>query len=254
MSGEELPVVTGLSVFPIKSCQGQSVEAVQLDQYGVVDDRRLMVVDSERRFISQRRFPVLATVTAHYEGSGEKRIMSVCAPSVGEELRFVPVWNGECVECTVWGSHVWAVDQGDTAAVWLSSLIGQSGYYRLMTCTQPSDDRARLVENLPPGLKQRLPPMKMCFADAGPVSLVSHESLADLNRRMSDLYKTEVPLNRFRMNIEVRGCSRAFEEDEWLLVRIGAVPFLVYTSAEVRTLTHWPHLTMGVVCTAPGVL
>ncbi len=227
------PTVTGLNIHPIKSCRSLAVEQISLDQYGVVDDRRLMVVDSSGRFVSQRKFPILATVCARYISEGDnERVLTVSAPSASCELRLIPVMTGPRVACTVWGNTVQLVDQGDKAATWFSNLFGLSGLYRLVGCGDGGYDR--LVDNLPPSLKHRLPPMSVGLADAAPVSIVSHESLGDLNTRMNTLYNTEVPLNRFRMNIEIVGVSAAFEEDTWLLVRVGEVPFLAYANAEVR--------------------
>ena len=43
-------------------------------------------------------------------------------------------------------------------------------------------------------------------------------------------------MDRFRPNIVVSGCVDAFEEDTWLLVQIGSVPFMAYKKAEVNKL------------------
>lgn len=229
----EGPTVTALNIHPIKSCRACAVEEITLDQYGVVDDRRLMVVDSSGRFVSQRKFPILATVTARYynkEGGG--RILKVEAPSLDTHLELEPVFEGQTVQCSIWEDTIQLVDQGQAAADWFSRLIGRSGFYRLVGCGRENYTRA--VTNLPVSLKNRLPPLSIGLADAGPVSLISQSSLDDLNKRMSSLYECQVPLNRFRMNIELGEVSEAFEEDSWLLIRIGEVPFLAYVNAEVR--------------------
>ena len=49
-------------------------------------------------------------------------------------------------------------------------------------------------------------------------------------------------MNRFRMNIEVKGCSKAYDEDEWFLVEIGGVFFMVYDVDEVCVLRAFGHL------------
>ena len=56
-----------------------------------------------------------------------------------------------------------------------------------------------------------------------PVTVASHESLADLNVILRERGVNEVPLNRFRMNIEVVGCSRPFEEDDWFLRGVARI-------------------------------
>ena len=239
--------VTALNVFPVKSCHALQVEEVQLDSRGVVGDRRLMVVDGNGRFVSQRKFSKLATVRSKFiTGPQGEKLVHISAPGMKEDLVFAPVSEGERREVGIWEDKVWLVDQGEAPAKWFSEFIGHGGaFIRLVgtpvdPSTHPgtktdnaSETYRRIVSNLPPSLKGRLPTMELALADAGPVSLASAESLADVNRRLVERGCEEVPLDRFRMNIEVSGCEREFEEDGWLLVRIGEVPFLVYTNAEV---------------------
>lgn len=226
--------VTGLNIFPIKSCKALRVDTIELDSYGVAEDRRLMLVDGNGRFISQRKFSKLATVSARFVEENGRRLLHVSAPEMGRDLKFEPRLEGERMDTSVWESKVKAIDQGDEPAQWFSEFIGLGAtFHRLVASAESSGGFHRVVDNLPPGLKERLPPMKVALADAGPVSMVSEESLADLNERLRERTGNEVPLNRFRMNIEIGGCSKPFEEDEWLLIRIGAVPFLAYINAEV---------------------
>ena len=229
--------VSGLNVFPIKSCKASRVQEIVVDSYGVVGDRRFMIVDGNNRFVSQRKFPQLATVSVAFEDGG--KVMHVTAPSLSRDLRLVPVCEGErLVEVTLWESTVMVVDQGDEAASWFTELIGVGGLYcRLVASAEKESDKfVRFVTNLPPSLKGRLPPMQLALADAGPVSIISEASLVDLNRRLMERTGEAegVPLKQFRMNIEISGCGQPYEEDEWLIVKIGDVPFLCYTAAEVR--------------------
>ena len=104
----------------------------------------------------------------------------------------------------------------------------------MVTSAEKTSGFHRFVTNLPDSLKGRLPPMKIALADAGPVSMISNESLSDLNERLREQSGGhEVPLTQFRMNVEIAGCGQPFEEDEWLVIRIGSIPLLVYTAAEV---------------------
>lgn len=235
-----MATVSGLNIFPIKSCHALQVDEIQLDSYGVVEDRRFMVIDGNRRFVSQRKFPKLATVSSKYITNDKGlRCLHVSAPGMDRDLELFPVSSGERVEAGIWEDKVQVVDQGDGPAQWFSELIGHGGaFIRLVSSAESYDSQTgeafqRTVTNLPPSLKGRLPLMKIALADAGPVSMVSVESLADVNRRMRERECEGVPLNRFRMNIEISGCSKPFEEDDWLLVRIGTAPFLSYTNAEV---------------------
>jgi uncharacterized protein YcbX len=59
------------------------------------------------------------------------------------------------------------------------------------------------------------------FADGYPLLLISEESLADLNARLS----SPLPMNRFRPNVVIRGAAAPFVEDRVRLLQIGNVVF-----------------------------
>ena len=57
--------------------------------------------------------------------------------------------------------------------------------------------------------------------DGFPVLLTSEESLKELNKRLIEKGKDELPMSRFRPNIVVKGLKKAFDEDEWKAIQIG---------------------------------
>jgi len=56
-------IVSELFVYPIKSARGIRIQQATLDRRGFEHDRRWMLVDSQRKFISQRTHPRLALVS-----------------------------------------------------------------------------------------------------------------------------------------------------------------------------------------------
>jgi uncharacterized protein YcbX len=80
-----------------------------------------------------------------------------------------------------------------------------------------SDDEVRPANPVfaPPGTR-------VSFADAYPILLISEESLADLNGRLSQA----LPMNRFRPNLVVAG-GTPYAEDGWKEIRIGGMPLRV---------------------------
>ena len=54
--------LSGLFVYPIKSCAGMAVQTRRLDATGLEGDRSYMVVDEDGRFLTQREEPRLALV------------------------------------------------------------------------------------------------------------------------------------------------------------------------------------------------
>ena len=239
-SSVDPPRVVKLNVYPVKSCKALTVSEISFDDFGVVDDRRFMMIDGNHRYLSQRRFGILTTVVAKIEIEDGKEFLSLSAQSMDRDLRIETVKEGPRMDANLWDCSVRMIDQGDEAAKWCNDLIGQDGggAIRLVSCaseTTSEENFQRLVGNVPISLLNRVSEVQVALANESPVSLVSMESLADLNEKMTQNGVDEVALDRFRMNIEVSGCSRPFEEDEWLLVNIGEVPFLVYEYCEVGT-------------------
>ncbi len=60
--------ITGLFIYPIKSCRGISLREVELGPRGFLHDREFLVVDGEDRFMTQRNTPALATVGVALDG------------------------------------------------------------------------------------------------------------------------------------------------------------------------------------------
>lgn len=230
------PVVTALNLFPLKSGKAVEMQELRVGNYGVVDDRRFMIVDgTTSRFLHQRRIPKMALIRAVYVTVNDKQALRLSAPGV-QDLTVEPRLDGEVREVGVLQQTAPAVDQGDEAAAWFSNFLGPAAEYARLVRVLEGDPKSRPIKDLPDALKEGLSHMHVAFQDSAPLTIVSHESLADLNSRLKERSGEEVPMNRFRMNIEVKGCSKAYDEDEWFLVDIGGVSFMVYDVTEVCVL------------------
>ena len=63
-------VISGLYVYPIKSCAGVAVQDAILTETGLEFDRAWMVVDDKGEFLTQRELPRMALIQPtlkHYE-------------------------------------------------------------------------------------------------------------------------------------------------------------------------------------------
>ena len=198
--------VSSLIYYPIKACRGFEVESAQVERMGFQDDRRMMLVTDEGRFLTQREHHKLAWVT----------------PTLNDEMLILSAPNFDSIQVSIqktgvtqlvdiWHSKgVQAIDQGDESAQWFSDWLGAS---------------VRLV-HIAEGIQRKLNPQYAIntddhtgFADGYPILIISEESLQDLNTRLA---LESIPMNRFRPNLVVQGCE-PYAEDAWNKIKIGDV-------------------------------
>jgi uncharacterized protein len=186
--------ITGLYIYPVKSCRGISLPRAQLLATGLAGDRGWLIVDARGRFLTQRELPAMALIGTAIEDS-RLRLSAPGLPDMeadaahrGERLR-VKVWNDEC----------WGIDAGAAAAEWLSRFLGRELRLVSFDATAPRDCEQGWLGDAQATTQ---------FADAYPLLVISEASLADLNARMP----RALPMNRFRPNIVVNGVE-PFAED-----------------------------------------
>ena len=197
--------LSSLIYYPIKACRGFEVESSQVERMGLQHDRRMMLTTPEGEFLTQREYPRLALVTPTLKDD----TLDLSAPEF-DSLRLNIQTTGTSHPVNIWKSKgVAAIDQGEEAAQWFSDWLG---------------DNVRLV-HIADGFKRVVNEKYAVhdddhtgFADGYPILLISEESLQDLNSRL----ETQLPMNRFRPNIVIRGCD-PFAEDTWNRIQIGDV-------------------------------
>jgi len=204
-----MPHVTGLFVYPVKSCRGHSLASAEVDAWGFVGDRRYMVVSPDGQFFTQRTLPRMALIDTELTANG----LTLGSPNHGE-VHIAASENYGTKQVTVWKNTVFAEECGDDAAEWLTRFLGTP---------------ARLVR-MGPNFDRPVKPSKaklgdiVTFADAFPFLILSEESLADLNDRIVASGGEPVPMDRFRPNLVIRA-GAPFIEDTWSRFRIGDVVF-----------------------------
>ena len=201
--------LSALIYYPIKACRGFEINTAQVERMGLAHDRRMMVVDEDGKFLTQRQLPRLALVTPTLKDC----TLTLSAPGF-DSLQLAVQTNGVTQSVDVWSSTgVQAVDQGDEAATWFSDWLGKS---------------VRLV-HMADGYRRKVNPQyavrkddHTSFSDGYPILLISEESLQDLNTRLA----SPLPMNRFRPNLVVRGCD-PYAEDTWNKIKIGDVELAI---------------------------
>ena len=208
MHTAENVTLSGLYVYPIKSCAGISLQRSDLSATGLRHDRRWMLVDETGEFISQRAHPRMALISVRF--APERMIIS--APDM-DELE-VPLYPkaGDSIDVRVWGD----TNRGALVSEEADRWFGEYLEFPCRLVYKPDDD-PRLVDSSFAESGDQV-----SFADGFAFLLISEASLEDLNSRLED----PLPMNRFRPNFVVRGCG-PYAEDGWRLLRIGSVPFRV---------------------------
>jgi uncharacterized protein len=202
--------VSGIFIYPVKSCRGLALASAEVDELGVAGDRRFLVVDETGKFLTQRtnaRMALIATaldadrLTLSAAGQGSVSVPRAFDPAA--PLRAVTVWKH---------SGLQAEDCGAEAAQWLSDFLGAK---LALVRIGPAFERNVLKKAGRPG-------DRFAFADGSPVLVCGEASLADLNDRIVARGGEPVPMDRFRPNVVIGG-GTPFAEDAWPSVRIGDV-------------------------------
>src|SRR5687767_618782 len=105
-----------LFVYPVKSLRGIEVASWDVDEFGLQNDRRWMVVDEDGVFVSQRELPRMTLVRTAIQ-DGQLELQADGMPV----LRAEPAGADRAV--TVWDDTVIGADCGRAAADWLSDFF-----------------------------------------------------------------------------------------------------------------------------------
>ncbi|MCW8988344.1 MAG: MOSC domain-containing protein [Gammaproteobacteria bacterium] len=195
--------VSRLSIYPVKSCRGISQYSSYVEEFGLKNDRRWMVVDEHGVMLTQRKIARMCLIQPELNATGltlaaESMLQLQVDVPLATQTYTVKVWKDECL----------AYDAGDEAAHWLSQFLSTKCrlvYFPADEFRQVDLDYARVGD-------------KTAFSDGFPLLLISQASLDDLNQRLV----IPVPMSRFRPNLVVAGCE-AYAEDSWKKIQIGSI-------------------------------
>jgi uncharacterized protein YcbX len=184
--------VDRLSIAPVKSMALQHPDRVQLERYGVPENRRFYLAELDGRLVSGTKDGSLMRIKAIYDGSREW--LSLTFPD-GSVVEGDATCVGEPIVTSLYGRPVAGSTLSGPYADAISGYLGRA--VLLVRSDQPGEAN-----------------------DETPVSLVSKASVEELGRRAG---RTTPPdSRRFRMLIELVGCA-PHEEDTWAgqSLRIG---------------------------------
>ena len=200
--------LTEIWKYPIKSLPGIRLTKGTVLEKGLQGDRRMMLIDENNRFISQREFPQLALfnvtesnnsidVTARFN---ETEVLSI-NPETREDLP---------IKSIIWDDSVDAVELKREYSQWFSEALKIN--CRLVYF--PEENKRLVDKNY---VKNEF---HVSLADGYPYLIIGTSSLQDLSKRVGE----ELSMRRFRPNFVFSG-GEAYEEDAWIDFKIGNVLF-----------------------------
>jgi uncharacterized protein YcbX len=211
-----MPTLSAITLYPIKSCAGLSLEEATLTPLGLMTaqiyDREWMVVDENGLAMTQREHPRMALIKPTIKGS----TLEVQAPGM---LRLeIPLGLPDpsaapTLQTQVWDDAVLAYDCDALTAEWFTKAIGvpcrlarfHANAKRAVSTTWTDGVQATTM-----------------FSDGYPMLVAGTASLDDLNQKLVAAGRAAIPMNRFRPNLVIDGIE-AFEEDYAESFQIGEV-------------------------------
>lgn len=198
MSRDADLTLTGVHVYPIKSCAGVDLDEGLLIETGLEFDRAWMLVDEAHAFVTQRELPRMALVRPALKTNE----MVLRAPGMLALHVALDAVEAPC-RVRVWNDEVAAYDMGALAAQWFSDLLG-----RTLRLVRFDPEQRRLSNRRWTGDVEA----ENAFSDGYPLLVTSHASLDELNRRLAAGGHPAVEMRRFRPNLVFDGLDAHGED------------------------------------------
>ncbi len=196
--------LTDIYIYPIKSTKGIQLPQALVEEKGLENDRRYMLVDMQGQFITGRTHPKLTQISIEFSKKG----LFVSAPNQPSFYIQQEQFSEQSLAVDIWADTVQAQHCHSDYDQWFSNYLKQP-----CQLVYFADSSVRCVKN-----KQT----QVGFADGYPLLLINQASVDQLNT----LLDNPVSALHFRPNILIKG-DRAFVEDSWSRIKIGEVEFEV---------------------------
>uniref|UniRef100_A0A804R8Y3 Molybdenum cofactor sulfurase n=1 Tax=Zea mays TaxID=4577 RepID=A0A804R8Y3_MAIZE len=214
-----------ITIYPVKSCQGFSVQSWPLTTGGLKYDREWLLQGSGGEVLTQKKVPELSSICTLIDLKLGKLFLE--SPKCKDKLQISLLKNLThlSAEVDVYGQRYEVQSYGENVNSWFSEAIGRpctfmrcsSSKYRSCVTNGNRDHLCRDTRS------------KLSFVNEGQLLLVSEESTSDLNSRLSlsngnGKQQVFADAMRFRPNIVVSG-STPYNEDNWKRLHIGDAYF-----------------------------
>ena len=200
------PFLSEIYIYPVKSLAGIKVSNWVVNKRGLLHDRKWMLIDSDNKFLSQRRLPKMTLIKTQII---DNTLLLSTATSGSISLLLNPDDGEECVT-TLWKDQCVAKTTTKEADQWLSDFLNID----CQLVYQP-ENSIRTVDQ-----QYATPTDTVGFSDGFPFLITSEASLASLNEAMG----LQLPMLRFRPNLVISQCE-SYAEDSWREITINNIGF-----------------------------
>ncbi|CAH2037341.1 unnamed protein product [Thlaspi arvense] len=216
-----------VTIYPIKSCAGFSVNRWPLCKTGLLHDREWMIQGLTGETLTQKKVPEMSLISTFLDL--EEGLLSVESTRCKDKLHIrikSKSYNPRSNEFDSHDNILESHSEETRINSWFTSAIGRQCKL-LQYCS--STFKHCLNRNKSHGLCRDLE-SNINFANEAQFLLISEESVADLNRRLDAKGKDnnqaleKINPYRFRPNLVISG-GEAYAEDKWRTLKIGDSQF-----------------------------
>lgn len=193
------PKVSQIIRYPLKSCRGESLAQAEVGSLGIAGDRRLVLAETDGRFITARADPLLLGLALEVMPQGW-RVTHPNHPNTAQH--WITAESSQDSEVSIWGRRISAARLSE-AESWFSQLL-QRPVQLLYNCNSASD------------LAEKRYPWGPIFSDGYPLLVTNSASLDAVNSASGGIFE----MSRFRPNLVIES-DTPWAEDGWDLIRIG---------------------------------
>ncbi|XP_069121921.1 molybdenum cofactor sulfurase 3-like [Argopecten irradians] len=224
--------LTGIMLYPIKSCGAMEVQEWSLGRRGLLYDRDWMIVSESGVVLSQKRETNLCLIRPRLDLLDQTlKLEFPDMPPFYLPLNCDTHQNlTEACTSRVCGDRVSGIDCGDAVADWISVALQRSGC-RLIQQNKSDQRTSKLKDSQQASSKSTC---SLSLANESQYLLISRQSVKMLQDRiwkrqmeerssvvdMNDIPGIDNLVGRFRGNLIIGG-GGAFEEDSWKEIEIG---------------------------------